>query len=109
MRGSSFLNKILKISREASERKSKNRENQISSHINGGYNRMKDIIERRAKDGIYWASMNVNSEYSSEIAVGIVKKFEEDGFKAKAKDTIYQGGGMSSTIVEVYWSMLDND
>ena len=109
MKKSDFLNKILKISREASERKRRDKESQISSHIKGGYNRMKEIIEKQAKNGIYWASMKVNSEYSSEIAIGIVKKFEEDGFKAKIKETLYQGGGTSCTIVEVYWSMLEND
>lgn len=96
-----FLRKILRITKEASERKLNEKEKKISYNIDAGYNKMLGVIEKQAKNGCYWASIRIKHEYSSEIAAGILNKLVMEGFGGKIKHD-----HLLSTNVEVYWSML---
>lgn len=99
-----FLKRILRISKEASDKKIREREDRIRISVDAGYNRMLEAIEKQAKNGCYWASINLNSDYGMDVADGIVKKLIEEGFDAKVRD--YH---ILNTIVEASWSFLPKD
>ena len=96
-----FLRKILRITKEASERKMNEMERKLSYNIEAGYKKMLEAIEKQAKNGCYWASIRIKHEYSGEIAAGVLNRLKEEGFDGNIKND-----HLRSTIVEAYWSML---